>query len=331
MDVSTPAPGPRRSVCVTALAALVRSEHVAELCWWYLVCVAATSAAKLGALASVYRHSDGFVLDEMAAGSGAALPRPLLLGLVLARDLVQTGLLAGCVFLLAAAFSPHKRSWVYRTGAVLLALVMLGNHVAFMQLGTFASSDVLATAWGWVRLHPQSLWAYVTPGAGLVLLLSIAGVLLPAVLVRGARRYRALASVQHGLPVFALVLLLAGLLCAPLASARFGERAFPVHGYWADVASAAWKGDSTTPLALAIPQEAELLKEYEQLAFSPPPSATAHPAAWKARQSSGPACGRTRLRCSGCDRGPRGASRPTACALPWAHLRPTGSGSSPHC
>jgi hypothetical protein len=53
---------------------VTRSELVAELCWWYLVCVLATYAAELAALAAVYRHSEGFVLDEMAAGTGQPSP-----------------------------------------------------------------------------------------------------------------------------------------------------------------------------------------------------------------------------------------------------------------
>jgi hypothetical protein len=273
MSASTRQPPSRLIAVSSALGTALRSERCAELCWWYLVCVAATSAAKLAALGSVYRHSDGFVLDESAAGSGAAMPRVVLLALVLARDLLQSAVLAGGVFGLAAALSPRNGSIVYRCGALLLVLLILGNHVAFMQLGTFASGDVLVTAWGWVRLHPQSLRAYLTPSAGFVVLLSIAGITLPAVMVRAARRNRALASVQRRLPVFALALVLCGLLCAPLAAARFGERAFPVHGYWADVARAAWQGQATTPLALAIPAERTLMSQYQTLAFYPPPPA----------------------------------------------------------
>ncbi|HTU63540.1 MAG TPA: hypothetical protein VMF89_33990, partial [Polyangiales bacterium] len=117
-------------------ASVVRSERAIELCWWYVVCVLATSAAKLAALASVYRHSDEFVLDEMAAGSGPAIPRILLLLLVLARDILQCALLSALVFLLGAALSERGRALVQRSAAVVLALVILGNHVAFMQLGT---------------------------------------------------------------------------------------------------------------------------------------------------------------------------------------------------
>lgn len=142
------------------------SARSIEACWWFLVCLAATSAAKFAALASVYRHSDAFVLDEMAAGSGPALPRVLLIGLVLARDVLQSALLALGVFVLAAL-----SSLVPRVAAGVLALVILGNHVSFMQLGTFASSEVLETAWGWVRLHPQSLAGYCTPGALAILVL----------------------------------------------------------------------------------------------------------------------------------------------------------------
>jgi hypothetical protein len=268
MGISTRQPALRRA----ALSSALRSERFAELCWWYLVCVAATSAAKLAVLGSVYRHSDGFVLDEMAAG-GASMPRLVLLALVLARDLLQCALLAAGVFVLAAAFPPRQRSSVYTCAALLLALVILGNHVAFMQLGTFASADLLVTAWAWVKLHPQSLRAYFTLSAGFVVWLSIAGSALPAALVHAARRYRAFAKVQRRLPAFALALVLCGLLCAPVAALRFGERAFPVHGYWAEVGGAAWAAQAPTPLALAIPPESTLLSQYRKLAFYPPPSA----------------------------------------------------------
>ena len=256
-----------------AIGQALRSERAAELCWWYLVCALATSAAKLAALGSVYRHSDGFVLDEMAAASGAAMPRWMLLALVLARDFLQSGLLAAGLFVLGAAVSAGQRSRLYRVGAFGLALLILGNHVAFMQLGTFASADSLVTAWWWLRLHPQALWAYATPGAAGVLALVMLGIALPAAMVRLARKSRALARVQRGLPAFACVLLLSGLVCAPMASARFGERAFPVHGYWADVIGAAWKGDATSPLSLAIPPESALLSQYSKLAFYPQPPA----------------------------------------------------------
>jgi len=234
--------------------------------------VLATSAGKLAALASVYRHSDEFVLDEMAAGSGPAIPRALLLLLVLARDFLQCALLSAAVFLLGAALSARGRTTVQRMAAVVLALVILGNHVSFMQLGTFASRQVLATAWGWVRLHPQTLATYVTPGAGVVLILAAVGVLLPGV----ARKTAALARVNRILPRVVLTLLLFGLVAAPLASARFGERAFPVRGYWAHVAAAAWSGDASTPLALKIPPDSGLLAGYQKLAYypSPPPAAS---------------------------------------------------------
>lgn len=251
------------------------SERVVEGCWWYLVCLAATSAAKLGALASVYRHSDGYVLDEIAAGSGPAVPRVLLIWLVLARDVLQSALLAAAVYLMARVFTGRVAGLVPRVAAVLLAIVVLGNHVSFMQLGTFASSTTLATAWGWVRLHPQSLAGYCTPGAGLVALLCALGVALPRWLVRAAARFRGVARVNQRLPTFVLTLILVGLVGVPLAAARFGERAFPVHGYWVNVVTAAWSGEAATPLALAIPEQREIMAQYEQFAFYPtPPPAT---------------------------------------------------------
>jgi hypothetical protein len=233
--------------------------------------VLATSAAKLAALASVYRHSDEFVLDEMAAGTGPAIPRVLLVLLILGRDVVQCALLSGAVFALGAAFSSRTRSLVQRLAAAVLALVILGNHIAFLQLGTFASSEVLATAWGWVRLHPSSLASYATPSAALVLFLAVVGVILPRWMAGAAR----LAHINRRLPAIAITLLLFGLVATPLASARFGERAFPVHGYWTQVAAAAWSSEAVTPLALQIPSESELLAKYEQLAFYPSPPTAA--------------------------------------------------------
>jgi hypothetical protein len=106
-----------------------------------------------------------------------------------------------------------------------------------------------------------------------VLLLSIAGIALPTLMVRAARSSRALASVQQSLPACVLSLVLVGVVCVPIASARFGERAFPVHGYWANVARAVWRGQTTTPLALAIPPQATLRSQYQSLAFYPPPTA----------------------------------------------------------
>jgi hypothetical protein len=256
-----------------ALASALRSERIAELCWWYLVCVAATSAAKLAALGSVYRHSDGFVLDEMAPGHGTALPRALLIALVLARDLLQSALLAGFVFVCGAALPPRNRAFVYGCGTLLVALVISGNHVAFMQLGTFASEAALGTAWTWVKLHPQALRSYFTLSAVWLALLTLGAIMLPTAMVRAARGSRALIRVQRWLPAFTLALLLCGLVCAPIATARFGARAFPLHGYWAEVAAAAWENRATTPLALAIPPEATLLAQYQALAFAPPPTA----------------------------------------------------------
>ena len=262
---------PRRAALTKALGAALASEAVAELGWWYLVCLAATSAAKLSVLGSVYRHSDAFVLDEMA-GNGA-MSRPLLLALVLARDVLQSAALAAGTFALAAMVSPRYRSLVFRFSALSLVLLILGNHVAFMQLGTFASPDLLATTWGWVRLHPQSLRAYLTLDTGLVLLLCTVGIVLPALTVRVARRSRVLASVQRRMPAFALALLVSGLVCAPIASARFGARAFGVHGYWGDVAGAIWQSPATSPLALEIPAQSVLMSQYRELAFYPPPPA----------------------------------------------------------
>lgn len=257
-----------------ALASALRSESVAAGCCWFLVCLTATSVAKLAALASVYRHSDRSVLDEIAGSGGGALARVLLLVFLLARDVLQCAALAAGVSAFAATF-PRRRTLVMCCSATVVALVISGNHVAFMQLGTFASTELLATAWAWVRLHPQTLTAYLTPGAGLAVLLSVAGIALPGAMVHAAQRRRTIARVQRWLPVASLALVVIALVAAPLASARFGARAFAVHGYWAEVIAAASKGESASPLALAIPSERELMAQYRELAFYPPPSAAA--------------------------------------------------------
>ncbi|HET8934096.1 MAG TPA: sulfatase-like hydrolase/transferase [Polyangiales bacterium] len=201
------------------------------------------------------------------------MPRGLLIGLVLARDVLQSALLAVGVFALVAVVSARFAAVLPRLAAAVLALVILGNHVSFMQLGTFASSEVLATAWGWVRLHPQSLNNYCTPGAAAVLVLCCLGVLLPQWMVRVARTPGVISRLNQWLPRVVLTLILFGLVGTPLAAARFGERAFPVHGYWAQVASAALSGDATTPLALKIPPQTELRAQYERFAFYPSPPA----------------------------------------------------------
>ena len=242
-------------------AELAHSRWLAELCWWYLVCVLATSAAKLAVLSSVYRHSDGPVLDELGAGTG----RGLLLVLVLARDVLQCALISGAVFLACAASPARARAYLQRSASALLVLAILVNHVAFMQLGTFASRELLTTAWGWVRLHPGSLAAYATPGAAAVCILSAFGVVLPGVLSRGSGKTR----LRRGLPMLALTVVLVGLVAAPIASARFGARAFPVHGYWTQVAAAAWAGGAATPLSLQPPSQRELLAGYARMAFHP--------------------------------------------------------------
>jgi hypothetical protein len=144
--------------------------------------------------------------------------------LILGRDLLQCALISAAVFALGTAFSPRVGSLLQHAAASLLALVILVNHVAFVQIGSFASSEVLATAWGWVRLHPHSLAAYCTPGAAVVLLLAAAGIALPGLLLRAGRKAGAVRSVQRRLPTLVLTLVLLGLVASPLASARFGVR-----------------------------------------------------------------------------------------------------------
>jgi hypothetical protein len=262
---------PRRGSSLSARGVdLLRSPRVAELCWWYLLLALATSAAKLACLGSVYRHSDGFVLDEMALGTGPRLSHPVLLALILSADLVQVAGIAVGIFALASAVPPRHRSTAHRMGALALFVAMAANHISFMQLGTFASSDLLSTAWGWVGLHPASVRAYLTPSVALVALLGGAAVLLPAALARAAGRHPGLAAVHRALPWLALATTVAGLLVSPLAVARFGAGAFPVHGYWASAARAAWHGAGDTPLSVRVPPAPELLLEYRKLAFLPP-------------------------------------------------------------
>jgi hypothetical protein len=96
-------------------------------------------------------------------------------------------------------------------------------------------------------------------------------------MVRVARTPGVISRVNQWLPRVVLTLILFGLVGTPLAAARFGERAFPVHGYWAHIASAALSGDATTPLALKIPPQRALRAQYERFAFYPsPPAAKAH-------------------------------------------------------
>ncbi|HEX7476757.1 MAG TPA: sulfatase-like hydrolase/transferase [Polyangiales bacterium] len=258
---------------MSQLLRALRSERCAELCWWYLLLLGATVAAKLACLASVYRHSDAFVLDEMTTGSAQPISRAALLALILARDILQTAAMTVLMFAVAALLPPRRASIAYRIFATALVLVILGNHVSFMQLGTFASGQVLGTAWGWVKLHPETLRSYLTADASGIAVLSVLGLALPSLLVRAAQRWRTLATLHRALPAVALGLVVTGFVCSQQASARFGERAFPVHGYWADVAHAAWQADTTTPLAQQIPAQAVLLAQYQKLAYAPAPSA----------------------------------------------------------
>jgi hypothetical protein len=244
-------------------------ERAAEAFWAYLVLAAATCAAKLACLASVYRHSDGLVFDEMAA-RGRALSRPALFALILARDVLDTAGIAAALLAVAVVVPRRRSSAVYRLGALLLLGVIAVNHVSFLELGTFASTDVVRTAWGWVSLHPETLRSSLTTNAALAAAAGVCCVFLPGVLVRGAGRFRPLGAVQRGLPLVVLAVVVAGTAFSRLAIARFGERAFPVHGYWESVARAAWEGGERSPLSAHAPPQAALLAEYRKLAFVPP-------------------------------------------------------------
>ncbi len=255
---------PRRRL-LSALA----SESVAEVAVWFLVLVLATWAAKLACLASVYRHRDGSVLEEMAIIGGAPLSRPALLALLLARDVVQSAAIAGCTCLVAALI-PRARRWVFlRLTAVLLLLVIAVNHVSFMELGTFASLDVLMTAWRWVVIHPSALRAHLIPGAGALAATVLAAMVLPALFVRFGRRHRGGAAIRRWLALGALAGVVLASALSRLASARFGERAFAVRGYWESVAQAAWREEERSPLSASAPPAAVLLSEYQRLALSP--------------------------------------------------------------
>jgi hypothetical protein len=239
----------------------------AEAGWWFLAIAGWTVAAKISCLASVYRHGQGFVLDEIAAG-GRHLSRPHLLALVLGRDLVEVGILAAVVYATGRAF-PRGRTVMQRASAALLLVVMGANYLSLTELGTFVSADVLATAWRWVWLHPSTVTAYLTPGVGVALVLAVASSFLPTLASRGAERVRAIDAVHGKVAVAALVLAGSGAVFAIAARLELGASAFAAQGYWERAALSAWRARETTPLASHVASEKELRAEYERLAFVP--------------------------------------------------------------
>src|ERR1041385_780252 len=239
----------------------------AEACWWYLVIASWTVAAKIACLASVYRHADGFVLDEIAAG-GKHFARPHLLALVLARDLVETAVIAAVVYFLGWAF-PRGRVAVQRACAAVLLLVMGANYLSLTELGTFVTADVLRTAWGWIWLHPSAIRAYLTPGVGVAVVLGVAGVFLPTLANRGADGVRAMRAIRRAVPISAVAVVCAGLMFSVAARAELGASAFAAQGYWERALLSVWHASETSPLASRVESESELRAEYDAIAFVP--------------------------------------------------------------
>jgi hypothetical protein len=255
-----------------------------EACWWYLVFAGWTATAKVACLASVYRQGSGFVLDEIAVGR-THFARSHLLALILARDIVETAGVAAVVYALGQAL-PRRATALQRAAAVVLLLVMGANYLSLTELGTFVSANVLATAWGWVWLHPSTIRAYLTPGAGLAVLLGVLGVFVPTLASRGAPRVRAIGALHRSVAIAAAVLVGLGMACSVLAGVELGASAFAAQGYWERITISAWQGSETTPLTSRALPEPELLAEYRKIAFVPRGGSSAPNAAASARPSN---------------------------------------------
>jgi hypothetical protein len=255
------------------IRALRDDPKIADAGWWYLVLAGWTIAAKIACLESVYRHGSGSVLDEIATG-GDHVARPHLLALVLARDLVEAGVFAAFAYSLGRVF-PRRDNAVHRIIAAVLLIVMGANYLSLTELGTFVSLDVLATAWGWVRLHPSSIRAYLTPGVAFAVALGVLGIFLPALANRGAGRVRAIGALHRAAPIVAIGLVAGGIVLALVARVELRGCTFAAQGYWERATLSILQGGETTPLASRAPTEAELLAEYRAIAFAragPPPS-----------------------------------------------------------
>jgi hypothetical protein len=264
-----PSGSPRDAGRLRALRSWLRSDELVEQCWWWLLFVAATCVAKLAYLDRVYARNVGSALEELVRSSTATSPW-LVAGLVVARDIVQTALLAIGLFAMTAPFSSRTKALLRRGAALGFLLVLGANHISFSELGTFVSKEALTTSWGWVMTKPEVLRSYMTP----LMLLTTASVglwiMLPSLMVRVARLHAVTGAMQRTLPALALSLLVAGFLLSPLATQCFGERAFPIHGYWSSVARAAWGREDAAPTAREIPAEPVLLAQYRGLAFPQP-------------------------------------------------------------
>lgn len=247
-----------------------------ELSWWFLCLFVATGIAKLAALDLIYARNLGSAVDEIIQSRSLEVARPVVVALLLARDVLQCALLAAVVFAITWRATARVRRLVVSLSLLFLLLVLGGNHVSFKELGTYATSNTLVTAWTWVRHQPASLNAYLSHSTALSLAIIISLTFAPAQL---ARLTSALARPRlRSLPFFGAGLVALGLVLWPLGAWRFGKRAFPVHGHWAGILSAALGPDTTSPAGLTIPSERELMAEYRDLvaprrsAPRPPPA-----------------------------------------------------------
>ena len=247
------------------------SEQGLETLWWYWMLLLATAVAKLAYLGSVYRHSQGSLLSEMAASSGYPVPGWLMGGLILARDALQLSLLAALGAL--AWRLPERAARLVLRGAALLLLTLLGaNQLSFEQLGAFLSPEVLETAWGWMARHPETPLRFASAGAVVAVVTGVLLVLLPRWLVLAGRRRRAWETLQSKLPRFTAGWLLCVSLAAPAGTLWLGSRSFPLHGYWSSLLSSLWRGQVKNPLALPIPRQNTLLQEYRKLSYATGPA-----------------------------------------------------------
>lgn len=261
-----PSPGPLPQGSVRErLARALRSERMIELYGWYLLLVMATCGAKIAFLDSLYRHKADSLLQEM---TGVSVAKPLLGVSLFARDVLQTALIAACLFLSTAALTRRAAVVVHRLAALLLFLALAANHLSFEQLGVFLSWDVLMTAQAWLAHHPELLRNALSPSLPAVALSAACWIAFPAVLARWTTQRR-LAPVQRALPVVTAALIASGALGSVLANRWFSGRAFPAHGYWAGVAGALFGRSVEDPRALALPSQSELLYQYRELAFFP--------------------------------------------------------------
>src|SRR5690349_6537222 len=103
---------------------------------------------------------------------------------------------------------------------------MGANYLSLTELGTFVSADVLRTAWGWVRIHPGAIRAYVTPAVGLAMVLGAGGIALPTLASRGAPRFRTIGALHRGVPIAAMSLVGAGIVFSFIARLELGASAF---------------------------------------------------------------------------------------------------------